>query len=74
VLYLFEWQVDLTDNSDSDNIQSRNQYVGLKGDLGTFLLGRNDTVLKNSQGKIDLFSDYVADLKGLWTIVKISLG
>ena len=66
VLYLFEWQVDLADESGSDNIKSRNQYVGLKGDFGTVLLGRNDTVLKKSQGKIDLFSDYEADLKGLW--------
>ena len=66
VLYLLEWQVDLADASDSDNIKSRNQYVGLKGDFGKILLGRNDTVLKQSQGKIDLFSDYEADIKALW--------
>jgi predicted porin len=58
--------VDLVDNSGSDNIKSRNQYVGLKGNFGTVLVGRNDTVLKKSQGKIDLFSDYEADIKGLW--------
>lgn len=67
VLYLFEWQVDLADASGSDNITARNQYVGLKGNFGTVLLGRNDTVLKQSQGKIDLFSDYEGDIKGLWT-------
>ena len=66
VLYLFEWQVDLADASGSDNITSRNQYVGLKGNFGTVLLGRNDTMLKQSQGKIDLFSDYEGDIKGLW--------
>lgn len=66
VLYLFEWQVDLTDEAGADNISARNQYVGLKGDFGTVLLGRNDTMLKQSQGKIDLFNDYEADLKGLW--------
>ncbi|MFT5676904.1 MAG: putative porin [Paraglaciecola sp.] len=66
VLYTFEWQVDLADESGSDNIKSRNQYVGLKGNFGTVLLGRNDTVLKKSQGKIDLFNDYEGDLKGLW--------
>ena len=66
VLYKFEWQVDLADEAGSDNIKSRNQYVGLKGDFGSVLLGRNDTVLKQSQGKIDLFNDYEADLKGLW--------
>ncbi|GAA0854648.1 porin [Aliiglaciecola litoralis] len=66
VLYTFEWQVDLADESGSDNIKARNQYVGLKGSFGTVLLGRNDTVLKQSQGKIDQFSDYEADIKGLW--------
>jgi predicted porin len=67
VLYSFEWQVDLADLSGSDNLKSRNQYIGLKTHFGTVLLGRNDTVLKKSQGKIDQFSDYEADLKGLWT-------
>ena len=38
VLYLFEWQVDLADESGSDNIKSRNQYVGLRGNFGTVLL------------------------------------
>jgi predicted porin len=66
VLYTFEWQVDLADESGADNIKARNQYVGLKGNFGTVLLGRNDTMLKQSQGKIDLFSDYEADIKGLW--------
>lgn len=66
VLYLLEWQVDLADLEGSDNLKSRNQYIGLKGDFGTVLLGRNDTVLKKSQGKIDQFNDYEADLKGLW--------
>lgn len=66
VLYLFEWQVDLTDVSDSDNIKSRNQYVGLKGGFGTVLLGRKDTVLKDLSKPVDQFNDYEADLKGLW--------
>ncbi len=66
VLYLFEFQVDLADISGAENIKSRNQYVGLKSNFGTVLLGRNDTVLKQAQGKIDIFSDYEADIKGLW--------
>ena len=59
VLYVLEWQVDLANASGSDNINSRNQYVGLKGGFGTVLLGRNDTVLKRSQGNIDQFNDYI---------------
>lgn len=66
VVYKAEWQVDFTDNSGSDNIKSRNQYVGLKGDFGTVLIGRNDTILKQMSGSIDQFNDYEADLKGLW--------
>jgi len=66
VIYKAEWQVDLTDASDSDNIKSRNQYLGLKGNFGTVLIGRNDTVLKQSSSSIDMFNDYEADLKSLW--------
>jgi predicted porin len=67
VVYKAEWQVDITDASGSDNIKSRNQYIGLKGDFGTVLVGRNDTMLKQKSGSIDLFNDYEADLKGLWS-------
>lgn len=66
VVYMAEWRVDLTDESGSDNISARNQYMGLKGSFGSVLLGSNDTVLKQSQGEIDLFNHYEADLKGLW--------
>ena len=66
VFYLLEWQVDVADLGGEDNIKSRNQYIGLKGEFGKLMLGRNDTMLKQSQGKVDLFSDYEADIKGLW--------
>ncbi len=65
-VYLLEWQVDVTDASDSENIKSRNQYVGLKGNFGTVLVGRKDTVLKDLSKPVDMFNDYEADLKGLW--------
>ncbi|WP_199609497.1 porin [Flocculibacter collagenilyticus] len=65
-VYKYELQVDLSDEANEDNLKSRNQYVGLKGNFGEILLGRNDTVLKQSQGKIDLFGDYEADVKVLW--------
>ncbi len=66
VFYHVEWQVDLADISDSDNIKSRNQYIGLKGSFGKVMLGRNDTILKQLHKKVDLFNDYEADLKGMW--------
>ncbi|MBU2916702.1 MAG: putative porin [Psychrosphaera sp.] len=65
LVYQYEFQVDVADNSGSENIKSRNQYIGLKGDFGEVLLGRNDTVLKQSQGKFDIFSDYEGDIKNL---------
>lgn len=66
VVYKYEMQIDLSDEANEKNLKSRNQYVGLKGNFGEILLGRNDTVLKQSQGKIDLFSDYEADIKRIW--------
>lgn len=67
VVYKAEFQVDLDGDSDKgDSITDRNQYVGLKGNFGEVLLGKNDTVLKQSQGKVDLFSDLNGDIKSLW--------
>jgi len=65
VVYKAEFQVDL--DGDSDTFwKARNQYVGLKGGFGEVLLGKNDSMLKQSQGKTDLFSDHDADIKTLW--------
>jgi predicted porin len=65
VVYKAEFQVDLDGDSD-DNITSRNQYIGLRGAFGEVLVGKNDTVLKQSQGKVDLFSDLNGDIKSLF--------
>ena len=66
VIYQLEWAVDITDeaNSSNDHIKARNQYVGLQGTFGEIIAGRNDTPLKSSQGKFDLFNDYL-DMKVL---------
>jgi len=66
LVYQMEWAVDLADVGGGENITSRNQYVGLKGNFGEVRLGRHDTALKDAQGKIDLFNDYEADVKNLW--------
>ena len=67
VVYQLEWEVDPADEANEKNIKARNQYLGLKGSFGEVRLGRHDTALKLSQGKIDLFSDYEADIKVLWS-------
>ena len=66
VIYKYEFQVDVADESGEKNLKSRNQYVGLKGNFGEVVIGRNDTMLKQSQGKFDIYSDYEADIKALW--------
>lgn len=67
VIYQAEFQVDLDGDSEKgDSITDRNQYVGLAGSFGEVLLGKNDTMLKQSQGKVDLFSDLNGDIKNLW--------
>lgn len=63
--YKVEWEVNVADD-DVDNFKSRNQYVGLKGGFGEVAVGRNDTLMKQSQGKIDLFSDLEADIKQMF--------
>lgn len=64
--YLLEYEL-VTDNDGGDDFKARNIYAGLKGDSwGQMMLGRNDTVLKNSQGKVDQFNDLSGDLKNLF--------
>lgn len=59
-IYKMEFGVGITDGG---GISDRNQYVGLASDsFGELLLGRIDTPLKQSQGKVDLFGDHGADI------------
>ncbi len=64
-VYKAEFGVDM-DGDSEDNITARNQYVGLQGVFGEVLIGKNDTVLKQSQGKVELFSDLNGDINVLW--------
>ncbi|WEJ62263.1 porin [Thiomicrorhabdus lithotrophica] len=52
-VYKMEFGLDL---AGSNGVTARNQYVGLAGGFGTFLMGTHDTPLKMSQPK-DLFND-----------------
>jgi len=64
VIYQAEFEVDI--DGDGDVFKARNQYIGLRGAFGEVLLGKNDSMLKQSQGKTDLFSDLNGDIKRLW--------
>ena len=68
-IYQVEFGVNLSDTntnavSGADAITYRNTFVGLAGNFGTFLLGRHDTPMKISTGKLDLFADTMADYNG----------
>ncbi len=61
--YKLEWQIDVADKSGSDNIKSRDQYIGLRGSMGDILFGRKDVPMKIMGKKVDLFNDLESDLK-----------
>ncbi|WP_163930636.1 porin [Paraferrimonas sp. SM1919] len=60
-IYTIEYEV----KTDSGEFKARNQFVGLKGGFGQVTVGRQDTMLKISQGKVDLFNDLEGDIKNL---------
>jgi len=67
LLYQMEFQVENTtqtkDKSGDEVVfKARNTFLGLKSDAGTVLVGRNDTVFKQSEGGIDLFGNFNADI------------
>ncbi|WP_394493416.1 porin [Shewanella sp. ENK2] len=64
VLYQMEFQVENTSSS-SDVFKARNTYLGLKTNFGTVLVGRNDTVFKQSEGGVDVFGNSNADIDRL---------
>ncbi|MEQ1591564.1 MAG: porin [Thiobacillaceae bacterium] len=62
------WQVEsqLTTSSGTNNLASRNTYVGLKSDsMGTVVLGRYDTPYKISTAKLDPFVDQLGDYNAI---------
>ncbi|MFT6898528.1 MAG: putative porin [Paraglaciecola sp.] len=60
-VFKFEYQVKGFDSS-TDTLTARNTYIGLKGNFGEVVFGRNDTRFKASEGKFDLFNETVADI------------
>jgi len=65
-IYQIELGINVTDTNsnvanNNDQIAMRNTFVGLAGGWGTALMGRHDTPMKISTGKLDLFADTLAD-------------
>ncbi|MBK1648654.1 porin [Rhabdochromatium marinum] len=66
-IYQVELGVNFGDNNipgGYNGISVRNSFVGLAGGFGSFLVGRHDTPLKISTGKLDMFADTMADYNG----------
>ncbi|WP_286219623.1 porin [Thalassotalea agarivorans] len=65
VFYRAEFEVDM--DGDEDNVfEHRNIYVGFHGWFGELYLGRNDSALKQSVGRTDIFNDLEGDIVGLF--------
>ena len=68
-IYQAEYEVDPVDGTADEakdrTFKQRNSFVGLKGSMGTILLGKHDTATKRSQKKIDLFNDLAGDIKNI---------
>lgn len=64
-LYFLEYGVDADDASTAPFTQ-RNIYAGLQGGFGTLRLGKIDSPLKDSQGKVDQFNDLAGDIQNLF--------
>ncbi len=65
VIYKLEFGVNGFEEG-TDTFSSRNTYAGLKGGFGEVVVGRNDTMLKQSQGGVDLFGDIEGDITALF--------
>lgn len=66
LIYVYEWQVNGLDNANKQHrLGARNTYIGLAGSFGELVFGKNDTKFKKSEGKADLFNEYVADIAQL---------
>ncbi len=66
-IYQVELGIEFGSNNLSSNANTigvRNSFVGLAGGFGTVLVGRHDTPLKISTGRLDMFADTMADYNG----------
>ncbi len=65
LLYKFEAGLESFDNDDSNIFKSRNSYLGFKTVYGSAVFGRNDTVFKTAEGRVDLFNITSSDMNML---------
>lgn len=65
-IFVYEWQVNGLDDANREHrLGARNTYLGISGRFGELVFGKNDTRFKKSEGKADLFNEYIADVAQL---------
>jgi predicted porin len=69
-VWQIESRVDAEEGGSGDSyttggLATRNTYLGLAGEFGTFLVGKHDTPLKMVGRKFDVFGDTMADTRNL---------
>jgi predicted porin len=65
-VFKYEVQVKGFEHDDTDEpFSARNTYLGLAGNFGEVVVGRNDTRFKYSEGKVDNFNETQADIAQL---------
>ncbi|HEA17358.1 hypothetical protein LCGC14_1473630 [marine sediment metagenome] len=65
-VFKYEVQVKGFEHDNTDEpFSARNTYLGLAGDFGEVVVGRNDTRFKYSEGKVDNFNETQADIAQL---------
>ena len=63
VVFKYEVQVKGFEQDDTEEpFSARNTYLGLKGQFGELVVGRNDTRFKYSEGKVDNFNETQGDI------------
>lgn len=65
ILYNISYEIE-SGKDNEDNFSAKDQYIGLQGSQGVLAIGRDKTLLKRSEGVVDLFNYLSADIKYLF--------
>lgn len=65
IIYVMEFGNNGGYFNSSSLFKPRNTYLGVESQFGTLVVGRNDTVFKKTEGKIDLFNITSSDMAKL---------
>lgn len=64
VVYKLEWMVDPVNSGGNKNLDGRDQYLGMKNQLGQLVFGTTSTAYKSAAGKIDPMYETTFEARG----------